>query len=85
MISECPINHVPFICENYSKCIVATKLCNGVNDCGDNMDENTNMCKHCIYKNILFCFFVAIYTTTLKQNLSNLKTKAALILVMEVN
>ena len=46
IISVCPMNHVPFICQNYSNCILATKLCNGVNDCGDNVDENTNMCKH---------------------------------------
>ena len=45
-ILVCPTNYVPFICENYSNCILATKLCNGVNDCGDNMDENTTMCKH---------------------------------------
>ena len=37
---------VPFVCKNYSKCIQATKLCNGIDDCGDNTDENTEMCNY---------------------------------------
>lgn len=45
-ILECPINYVPFLCQNYSTCISATKLCNGVDDCGDFTDENSEMCKH---------------------------------------
>lgn len=45
-LSECPINFVSFICKNFSTCIPATKLCDGIDDCGDNTDENIAMCKY---------------------------------------
>ena len=45
-ISECPINSVPILCQNYTSCIPAEKLCDGIDDCGDNIDETTEMCKY---------------------------------------
>ena len=45
IILACPINYVPISCPNYPICIPGTMLCNGIDDCGDNIDESTDMCK----------------------------------------
>ena len=34
------------MCQNYTSCIPAEKLCDGIDDCGDNIDETTEMCKY---------------------------------------
>ena len=45
IILACPINYVPISCPNYPICIPRTMLCNGIDDCGDKMDESNEMCK----------------------------------------
>ena len=44
-VSECPSDFVPISCPNYKKCIPGVKLCDGIDDCGDSMDENFSKCK----------------------------------------
>ena len=45
IIIACPTDFVETACPNYPICIPGTMLCNGIDDCGDNIDESTEMCK----------------------------------------
>jgi len=37
------------ICPYTNVCVFADSFCNGVNDCGDNADEDTNICGQRLY------------------------------------
>ena len=44
-VIACPKHFTRFLCPNYLMCIPTSKLCNGLDDCGDNRDENPDICK----------------------------------------
>ena len=46
LVSECPLDHVPISCPNYKTCIPGVKLCDGIDDCGDNVDESADNCSN---------------------------------------
>ena len=51
-IIACPKYFTRFLCPNYLICIPTSKLCDGIDDCGDNRDENPGICKYNISSKI---------------------------------
>ena len=45
-ISQCSNDALAFFCRNDNVCIKMGKLCNGINDCGNNQDESDSICEY---------------------------------------
>ena len=49
--SPCPVSE--YTCDNL-RCIAKDRVCNGVNDCGDNSDERPNCTRESVWCFIIF-------------------------------